>query len=192
MTRLNAAVMTALMTLLSSCWMGPTFYTAAQAERPLAEGRYKKVASFDPFAKQNPNPTAEDFADEQVKIAYAPDGRVIVNNGEGDDATITLVSLSGAPDVYVAQIELADPSGVLGNASIYGIVRVRGDSYRISLPKCDGTKRLAPGSNAYVKGLLFGRRTCSYNDRVTFETAMRAFAADPTSWDEYRLVRKKG
>jgi hypothetical protein len=175
--------------LLSGCWVGPNFYTIAQAERPLAAGKYKHVNWY--HINGDVKDQDLDNPDARVRIAYDADGRVIINNGEDDGAKTLLVKLEGVPDTYIAQIELAY-TNVTSSPTLYGLVRVMGDRYRISLPRCDGTRRLAPGSRVIVGGLLDKRRKCSFSDRATFEDAMRAFAKDPVSWHEYKLIKKKG
>jgi hypothetical protein len=185
----KAVAALALAFLLSGCWVGPNFYTIAQAERPLAPGKYKHVNRY--HITGDIKDTGVYDPDARVRIAYDADGRVITNNGEDGDAKTLLVKLDGMPDVYIAQIELEDKT-VTSGATLYGLVRVMGDRYRISLPRCDGTRRIAPGSRVIVSGLLAGRRKCSFSDRAAFEDAMRAFAKDPVSWDEYKLIKKKG
>ncbi len=180
---------TMLAFLLSGCWVGPNFYTLAQGERPLAAGKYKHVGSY--LMKDAPRSDYREDRDARVRIAYDDDGRLTFNDSEDGNSKALLVKLDGAPGVYVAQVDLGQDKAGKG-AALYGLVWVNDDSYRIALPKCDGTRRIAPGSNVIVSGLLMGRRKCSFSDKASFEAEMRRFAQDPTSWDEYRLIKKKG
>lgn len=180
--------------ILSACWTGPDFYADAPSVQPIAAGKYKVVRIISDFDR------AEDrfgsdraFTGElntKVRISYAADGNVVVTGGPdgGGDENTRLITLDEAQGLYVVQV---DPGQGVASLSkrIYGLVRLTPDGYRLSVPLCDGTRRIKPGSRITVGGLLDKRRTCSYSDREAFETAMRKFAGDPVSYTEYRRVK---
>ncbi len=176
---------------LSACWKGPNFYSVSESVRAIPAGKYKVVDVYSAS-----KPSANRFDDPEfgsrLKIGYEDDGRVIINNDTDDPAKMMLVPLKDRPNTFVAQIEMdALIARTSAPGSVYGLVQVRGDRYRVSLPLCDGTRRLKPGSSVIVKGLLVKGRVCSFDDKETFERAMVDYANDPLSWTEYKRVADK-
>jgi hypothetical protein len=180
--------------MLSACWTGPDFYADAPSVQPIPAGKYKVVRIVSDFDRvEDRFGSDRGFTGEintKVRISYAADGDVIVEGGPdgGGDESTRLITLDEAQGLYVAQV---DPGQGVASLTkrIYGLVRVTPDGYRLSVPLCDGTRRIKPGSRITVGGLLDKRRTCSYPNRETFETAMRKFADDPVSYTEYRRVK---
>ncbi len=180
--------------ILSACWTGPDFYADAPSVQPIAAGKYKVVRIISDFDRvEHRFGSDRGFTGElntKVRISYAADGDVVVEGGPdggGDEAT-RLITLDEAQGLYVVQV---DPGQGVASLTkrIYGLIRLTPDGYRLSVPLCDGTRRIKPGSRITVGGLLDKRRTCSYPDREAFETAMRKFADDPVSYTEYRRVK---
>ncbi len=188
MRRAIAAIMPPL--LLSACWTGPDFYAGVPSARPIAEGKYKAVRVYSLFPDDDPDSESGQTG-ERIRLSYGQEGNVIIKGGStvDDDSHVRLVALDPVKGLYVVQL---DPGqGVVAlKSSVYGLVALTDDGYRLSVPPCDGAKRIAPGSRITVKG-LFGRRQCAFTDRAVFETAMLAFAKDPTSWTEYRRIPDK-
>ena len=180
--------------ILSACWTGPDFYADAPSVQPIVAGKYKVVRIISDFDRvEDRFGSDRGFTGElntKVRISYAADGDVVVTGGPdgGGDESTRLITLDEGQGLYVVQV---DPSQGVTSLSkrIYGLVRVTPDGYRLSVPLCDGTRRIKPGSRITVGGLLDKRRTCSYPDRQTFETAMRKYADDPVSYTEYRRVK---
>lgn len=180
--------------MLSACWTGPDFYADAPSVQPIAAGKYKVVRIISDFDRvEDRFGSDRAFTGElntKVRISYAADGNVVVTGGPdgGGDESTRLITLDEAQGLYVVEV---DPGQGVASLTkrIYGLVRVTPDGYRLSVPLCDGTRRVKPGSRITVGGLLDKRRTCSYPDRETFETAMRKFADDPMSYTEYRRVK---
>jgi hypothetical protein len=180
--------------MLSACWTGPDFYADAPSVQPIAAGKYKVVRIISDFDRvEDRFGSDRGFTGEinsKVRISYAPDGDVVVEGGPdgGGDESTRLITLDKAQGLYVVQV---DPGQGVASLTkrIYGLVRLTPDGYRLSVPLCDGTRRIKPGSRIIVGGLLAKGRTCSYPDREAFETAMRKFADDPVSYTEYRRVK---
>jgi hypothetical protein len=173
--------------LLAACWTGPDFYAGAPSERPIPEGKYKVVRVFSLFDDDSARMISDSFG-SRVRLSYDDRGNVLVKgDGEGDEPSNTrLVALDAPRGLYIVVVDPGQ-SALSLDASVYGLVALTADGYRLSIPPCDGAQRLTPGSPIVVKGLL-GRRRCSFSDRTSFENAMRAFADDPTSWTEYRRI----
>lgn len=172
--------------LLSGCWTGPRFYTTDEAEAAIPAGLYKVVNIEDPFGDE----VDPDFG-TRVRVSYAPDGHAFMNaasDGSDDPANVLLVNLPGMDNIFIAQAEMGNgnPKSPL---AIYGLINVIPGGYQLALPPCDGTRRWKEGSNVTVKGILFGKRQCSFADRVSFEAAMQDFAKDPIRWTEYKRVK---
>jgi hypothetical protein len=173
--------------LLGGCWVGPEFYTLAQNVQAIPAGKYKVIEVATPF---DDDPDTE--LGSKVIVSFAPDGRtVIASQGDPDDAVpAILVKLDGFSSIYIAQGSLsrADAPNV---PAIYGLVNVLPDGYQLALPKCDGTRRLKGKLGGFVKGPLYNRKSCRFDDRATFEAAMQKFAADPIRWTTYRRVKPR-
>ncbi len=191
MTKLLALM---LPLMLSACWTGPDFYADAPSAQPIPAGKYKVVRIISDFDRvEDRFGSDREFTGEinsKVRISYAADGDVVVEGGPdgGGDESTRLITLDKAQGLYVVQVDTGQ--GVVSlTKRVYGLVRVTPGGYRLSVPLCDGTRRIKPGSRITVGGLLDKRRTCSYPDRETFETAMRKFADDPVSYTEYRRVK---
>jgi hypothetical protein len=180
--------------ILSACWTGPDFYADAPSVQPIAPGKYKVVRIISDFDRvEDRFGSDREFTGEigsKVRISYADDGDVLVEGGPdgGGDEGTRLITLDEAQGLYVVQV---DPGQGVASFTkrIYGLVRVTADGYRLSVPLCDGTRRIKPGSRIVVGGLLAKKRSCSYPNRETFEAAMRNFADDPVSYTEYRRVK---
>jgi hypothetical protein len=179
----------ALSLMLSACWAGPDFYAETPSVQPIPAGKYKVVRNFSILPDDKEQGPSETVG-SRIRLSYAEDGSVIIKGGEfGDqDSRPRIVVLDESQGLYVVQV---DPGQGVASLSkrIYGLVRLTPDGYRLSVPLCDGTRRIKPGSRITVGGLLDKRRSCSYDDRETFETAMRKFADDPVSYTEYRRVK---
>jgi hypothetical protein len=176
--------------LLSACWMGPEFYQQSEATRALPPGLYKSAGSYERF-----NDDDDAQVTTRVRISYTADGHIKARSqSDSDDVSEgILVPIDEAAGLYVVQMGLNEDMKWLGdpgdNTYIYGLIRIRGDRYRLSLPRCDGPHRVRPGSHVYVGGILSGYAQCSFPTRAAFEAAMEEFAKDPTSWSEYRWVK---
>ena len=174
--------------LLSACWTGPDFYAGVPSERPIPEGKYKVVRVFALFPDDEARLINEPVG-SRLRISYDDRGNVIIkeNSNLDEPSNVRLVTLDAQRGLYIAQVDPGE--GVIGlNTSVYGLVSLTADGYRLSVPPCNGAQRLTPGSPIVIKGLLVKRR-CSFRDRAAFEAAMRDFADDPTSWTEYRRVK---
>lgn len=176
--------------LLSACWTGPDFYAGVSSVRPIPEGKYKAVRVYAMFPDDEARLANEPIG-SRIRLSYDDRSNVIVKNvGDQDEpSNVRLVTLDAQRGLYIVQV---DPgAGVIAlDAAIYGLISLTADGYRLSVPPCNGAQRLTPGSPVVVKGLLTKKR-CSFADRASFESAMRAFADDPTSWTEYRRVKDK-
>ena len=179
-----------LAVLLSGCWTGPDFYAERSSEQPIEPGRYKLVDTYAMLPDAQEKLWREEPIGYRVRISYADDGTAIVENapaGEGPQRA-RIVALDKSRGLYVAQIDPGEGVAEVGTR-IYGLISVGSGGYRISIPPCDGTRRLTPNSPVIVGGVLFGLR-CRFRTRAEFETAMLAFARDPVSWSEYRRVTR--
>lgn len=127
----------------------------------------------------------------RVRLSYDRRGNVMVKaDGDRDEpSNVRLVTLDAQRGLYVVQVD-PGAGAIALEASIYGLISLTADGYRLSVPPCNGAQRLTPGSPIVMKGLLTKRR-CSFKDRATFENAMLDFADDPTSWTEYRRVKDR-
>jgi hypothetical protein len=174
--------------LLGACWTGPDFYAGVPSEQPIPEGKYKAVRVFALFPDDEAR-LAEEPIGSRIRLSYDDRSNVIVKtDGDREEpSNVRLVALDAQRGLYIVQV---DPgSGAIAlDASVYGLISLTADGYRLSVPPCNGAHRLTPGSPAVVKGLLTKRR-CSFRDRPSFESAMKAFADDPTSWTEYRRIK---
>jgi hypothetical protein len=176
--------------LLSACWMGPEFYQPAEATRALPAGLYKSAGSYERF-----NDKDDAQVTTKVRISYTANGHIRAQSqsDSNDVSEGILVPIDEAAGLYAVQIGLTQEMKWLGdpgnNSFVYGLIRIRGDRYRLSLPRCDGPRRVSPGSRVYAGGLLSGHATCSFPTRAAFEAEMEEFAKDPTNWAEYRWVK---
>ena len=164
---------------------GPT--AGREAVEAIPAGRYRVVAVVDPTETDR-----DTYYGDRVTIAYRPDKSVMIT-GSGDaeverSIIAPLTDVPGLPGVYVIQMDLGQGVAPVGK-SVYGLLNVVDGGYQLALPKCDGTRRLAPGSRVIISGVLIGGRRCSFADRASFEAEMRRFAQDPIRWTEYRRVR---
>lgn len=174
---------------LSGCWLGPRFYSDEQTVTAMPAGTYRIVDIEDPTGRDqivNERAIADSALSTRVRIAYQPDGRMLVSNlGSSDDPQVaTMVPLEGVPGfdrLFVFQVGMEGT-----DLAVYGIINLTDDGYQLVLPPCDSTRRLADGSPIIVGGLLLGRRTCRFNDRVVLESTLRQFAQDPIRWTTYR------
>jgi hypothetical protein len=175
--------------MLSACWTGPDFYAQAPSAQPIPAGKYKVVRNFS-ISPDDKEQSQLETVGSRIRLSYAEDSSVIIKGGEfGDqDSHPRLITLDAQQGLYVVEVDPGQGIASL-NKRVYGLVRVTPGGYRLSVPLCDGTRRAKPGSRIIVGGLLDKRRTCSYPDRETFETAMRKFADDPVSYTEYRRVK---
>jgi hypothetical protein len=176
--------------LLSACWSGPNFYADAPIVQPIPAGKYKSVRVFSLFPDDEARLASEPVG-SRVRISYDARGNVIVTgSGDRDEpSNVRLVTLDAQRGLYIVQVDPGQ-GAIAIDASIYGLVSLTPDGYRLSVPACDGAQRLTPGSPVVIRGLLVKKR-CSFSDRASFERAMRAFADDPTSWTEYRRLKDK-
>ncbi len=174
--------------LLGACWTGPDFYVGAPNVRPIPEGKYKVVRVFALFPDDEAR-LINETPGSRISLSYDDQSNVIVKGvGDRDDpSNVRLVTLDAQRGLYILQVDLGAGAIAL-DASVYGLISLTADGYRLSVPPCNGAQRLTPRSPVVVKG-LFTKRRCSFADRAAFESAMRAFADDPTSWTEYRRVK---
>jgi hypothetical protein len=175
----------ALPLMLSGCWLGPQYYQLAESERPIPPGLYKSSGSYDRFDERN-----ELHETTRARISYQADGHIVLTpQGDHEDPSyVILVPIDKEQGLYAVQVEFGQGVTAI-NTAVYGLVWVRGDRYRVSLPRCDRPHRVSPRSRVYVGGILSGPITCSYPTREAFEKAALEFAEDPTSWDEYRRIK---
>jgi hypothetical protein len=175
--------------LLSACWSGPNFYADVPSARPIPEGKYKAIRVFALFPDDEAR-LIEETSGSRLTLSYDDRGDVIVrDNGSSDESANTrLIPLAPDRGLYIVQVDLGQRAINL-DASLYGLVALTADGYRLSVPPCNGAQRVTPGSPVVVKGLLTPRR-CSFTDKRAFEDAMLAFADDPTSWTQYRRLSK--
>jgi hypothetical protein len=184
----KALIALVLPLMLAACWTGPDFYADVPSVQPIPEGRYKAVRVFALFPDDEARLANEPLG-SRIRISYDNRGNVIIkSDGDRDEpSNVRLISLDSQRGLYIVQ---GDPGqGLIAlDASVYGLVALTANGYRLSVPPCNGAQRLTPGSPVVIKGLLTKRR-CSFPDRASFESAMKAFADDPTSWTEYRRVK---
>jgi hypothetical protein len=173
--------------LLAGCWVGPEFYTLAQNVQPIPAGKYKVIEVATPF---DDDPDTK--IGSKVIVTFAPDGRTLMTSqGESDNETpAILVKLDGFSNIYIMQGNLSRPE-VPDIRAVYGLVNVLPDGYQLAMPPCDGARRMTGKLGGFVKGPLFSRATCRFDDRTTFEAAMQKFAADPIRWTTYRRVKPR-
>lgn len=174
--------------LLSGCWIGPDFYADVPSEAPIAAGVYKIVRVEAMFLDERERLVYNEPVGARVRIAYKPNGDVKVSDRSGMEEAdrMRLVAIDRERGLYAVDVDPGQGAVEIGS-HVYGLVTLTPTGYRISVPLCDGTRRLKQGSPVVVRGLLFGLR-CRYADRAAFETAMRAFADDPASYTEYARV----
>ena len=172
--------------MLSGCWIGPQFYASSEAVKAIPAGTYNIVDVVDP--------TLTDYGtyySDRVRVAYRPNGTVSITNDDGEGAESVIITpltdVPGHDGIYVIQMDLGQGVAPVGT-SVYGLLNIVDGGYQLALPKCDGTRRLRPGSRVIISGLLIGGRRCSFPDRASFEQEMRRFAQDPIRWTEYRRV----
>lgn len=179
-----------LLLLLSACWAGPDFYADAPSEQPITPGTYKVVDVYGMFLDAEQR-LANEPVGARVRIAYGRDGGVIITSHPAMEEAekVRLVALDRDRGLFVVVVDPGQGQVQVGTY-IYALVMMTPTGYRLSVPICDGTRRLAPGSPVVVRGLLFGLR-CIYRDKNQFEAAMRAFADDPSSWTEYARVDRR-
>ena len=177
-----------MLPLLSGCWIGPDFYAGTPSEQAVAPGIYAPVASGGvlPDIVQS---LMNEPVGSRIRIAYAPDNRIVIDTRPytEDARGMRFVPLDRARGLYVVEVDPGQGEVETGRR-IYGLVTLTPRGYRLSVPVCDGTRRLSPGSPVIVRGVLFGLR-CIYNDKAAFETAMRDFADNPVSWTDYARVK---
>jgi hypothetical protein len=183
-----AALITPL--LLSACWTGPDFYDGAQNVQPIPAGKYKPVRVYAMFPDDEARLANEPIG-SRIEIAYDDRGNVLIKGNDDIDAmsNVRLVTLDANRGLYIVQGRPGSAAPSL-DISIYGLIALTPNGYRLSVPPCNGARRLTPGSPVVVKGLLVKKR-CSFSDRASFEHAMLDFANDPTSWTEYRRVKDR-
>lgn len=176
--------------VLGGCWLGPDFYAGEPSVEAIPAGKYKPVEVFALFPEDEER-LANEPVGSRIHISYDDRSNIIVrgNDDFGDASNVRLVALDDRRNVYIVQVDPGD-GAVAVNTFVYGLVTLTTSGYRLSLPPCNGARRLTPGSPIVVKGLLF-KRQCSFRDRASFEVAMRDFADDPTSWTEYRRVKDR-
>lgn len=177
--------------MLGACWSGPDFYAGAPSVQPITAGKYKPVRVFAMFPDDEARLTNEPIG-SRIDIAYDDRGNVLVKGNDDIDAptNVRLVTLDADRGLYIVQVDPGN-SIISLDASVYGLIALTTNGYRLSVPPCNGAQRLTPGSPVVVKGLLVKTR-CSFKDRTSFENAMLDFANDPTSWTEYRRVTSRG
>ena len=177
-----------ILPLLSGCWIGPDFYADAPSEQAMTPGIYAPVASGG-MLPDIVQAMMNEPVGARVKITYAPDHRIIFDTRPHteDARSMHFVALDRARGLYVVEVDPGQGEVETGRR-IYGLVTLTPRGYRLSVPVCDGTRRLAPGSPVIVRGVLFGLR-CIYADKAAFEAAMRNFADDPSSWTDYARVQ---
>ncbi len=176
--------------LLGACWSGPDFYADVQNVQPIPAGKYKPVRVYAMFPDDEAR-LANEPVGSRIDIAYDDRGNVLIKGNDDIDAmsNVRLVTLDANRGLYIVQGNPGSAAPSL-DISIYGLIALRPNGYRLSVPPCNGARRLTPGSPVVIKGLLIKKR-CSFSDRASFENAMLDFADDPTSWTEYRLVKAK-
>jgi hypothetical protein len=176
-----------LLPLLTACWAGPDFYAGVPSEQPIEPGTYKVVEVHAMFLDAEQK-LADLPVGTRIKIAYGSDGGVLISGRPIMQETekVRLVALDRERGLFVVAVDPGQGQVQVG-IHVYGLVMMTPTGYRLSVPICDGTRRLKPGSPVVVRGVLFGLR-CMYADRVGFEAAMRAFADDPSSWTAYARV----
>lgn len=188
MRKIILAIVAPLM--LGGCWLGPDFYAGEPSIEAIPAGKYKPVEVFALFPEDEER-LANEPVGSRIQISYDGRGNIVVKGNEdfGDASNVRLVALGSRPGIYIVQVDPGD-GAVAVNTFVYGLVTLTTSGYRLSMPPCNGARRLTPGSPIVVKGLLFKPR-CSFRDRASFEVAMRDFADDPTSWTEYRRVQDR-
>ena len=155
--------------LLSGCWLGESFYTAADARPAIPAGNYRGVNSNGDAV---PAPIAITLLpDGMTQIARAPDQPPIV---------VGFAPLDATGRTFVAWTAESSIPGRTGNGSYYGLLqRADNGDFLYYVPFCEDTEAAARAAGAAVETPVDGPKTCRFPDRARLEAALRQLRPDP-------------
>lgn len=161
---------------LSGCWLGDSFYTAADARPGIPAGSYRGVNSNgDPV----PGP---------ITIAVLPDGMTRIERGGGQPPVIVgFAPLDETGRTFVAWTNESNIPGNSGSGSLYGLLqRADNGDFLYYLPICEDTEAAGRAGGAAVETPDNSPKICRFPDRARLENALRQLRPDPT--DPSKLI----
>lgn len=156
--------------LLSGCWLGDSFYTAADARPAIPAGSYRGLNSNgDP----GPGPIA---------ITIMPDGMTQIAPGrEQPPMLVGFAPLDDTGRTFVAWTAETNIPGRTGNGRLYGLLqRADNGDFIYYMPSCEDTEAAARAAGATVEAPTDGPKLCRFPDRARLENALRQLRPDPT------------
>ncbi|HVQ09805.1 MAG TPA: hypothetical protein VMS43_15355 [Allosphingosinicella sp.] len=155
--------------LLSGCWLGDSFYTAADARPAIPAGSYRGVHSNG------------DSAPAPFAVTILPDGMTRIAGIPGQaPATIGFAPLDDSGRNFVVWTAEATIPGRTGNGSLYGLLqRADNGDFIYYVPNCEDTDAAARAAGAAVEAPTDGPKLCRFHDRAGLENALRQLRPDP-------------
>jgi hypothetical protein len=162
--------------LLSGCWLGDSFYTAADARPAIPAGNYRGVNS-------NGDP-----APAPIAVTILPDGMTRIEPGAGQPpATVGFAPLDETGRTFVAWTAESSIPGRTGNGSLYGLLqRADNGDFLYYLPVCENTEAEARAAGGTVEAPADGPKSCRFPDRARLENALRQLRPDPS--DDSKII----
>lgn len=172
--RMILAALAAL--FLSGCWLGDSFYTAADARPAIPAGSYRGVNS-------NGDPLAA-----PIVVTIQPDGMTrITGSAEQPPLTVGFAPLDEAGRSFVAWTPESSLPRRTGSGSLYGLLlRADNGDFIYYLPSCEDTEAAARAAGAAVQAQTDGPTLCRFPDRARLEGALRQLRPDAT--DPSKLI----
>jgi hypothetical protein len=166
-----------LLLALTGCWTGGPFFRASDAVPALPTGTYVASRTALPGERAQEGPGRIDIrADGMTTFTdteAAPNGDPVLVMG--------FTPLEGAEGRFLAWVVHWDNRDLSGDRSAYGILSPDADgTYRLQLPGCTGPMAAqARAAGASASRNADGLAICTFPDRASLVTALRAFVAAP-------------
>jgi hypothetical protein len=155
--------------LLSGCWLGDSFYTAAEARPAIPAGTYRGVMSN---GDQGPGP---------ITFSIMPDGmtRITASNGQ-PPLIVGFAPLDESGRTFVAWTGESNIPGRTGSGGLYGLLqRTDNGDFIYYMPACEDTEAAARAAGAAVEAPAGAPKSCRFPDRARLEAALRQLRPDP-------------
>lgn len=162
--------------LLSGCWLGDSFYTAADARPAIPAGTYRGLNS-----NGDPLPAP-------VVVTIQPDGMTRITGAPGQPPlAVGFAPLDETGRSFVSWTPENSLPGRTGNGSVYGLLqRADNGDFIFYLPGCEDTEAAARAAGAAVEAPADGPKLCRFPDRARLEGALRQLRPDPA--DPSKLI----
>ena len=161
--------------LLSGCWLGESFYAAADARPALPAGNYRAVNSNGDVV---PAPIAVTLLpDGMTQIARGPDLPPIVVGF----APLDQIGRTSSPGPPKGNPRPDRERQLLRPAP----ARRHGD-FLYYIPVCEDTETAARAAGATIEAPAEGPKFCRFADRARLENALRQLRPDPT--DDSKVI----